>query len=68
MNSSKPEEPLTMEVTAEEGTAWIKSSRPGGSHTKQNPEPLFICCLFSLLPSPLALSRFETPRDLQQMP
>ena len=57
-----------MEVTAEEGTAWIKSSRPGGLRTKQNPEPLFICCLFSLLPSPLVLSKFETPRDLQQMP
>ena len=40
-----------MEVTAEEGTAWIESSRPGGLHTKQNPELRATLHLLLVFPS-----------------
>ena len=40
-----------MEVTAEEGTAWIESSRPDGLHTKQNPKLRATLHLLLVFPS-----------------
>lgn len=45
-----------MEVTAEEGIAWIKSSRPGGLYTKQNLELRDTLHLLLVFPSSFPFS------------
>ena len=57
-----------MEVTGEEGTAWTESSRPGGLHTKQNPELRATLHLLLVFPSSFPFAAAAAAKSLQSCP